>query len=874
MAKKPINKSTFEQSQFDAKHIQALEEMNRLMLNMHDYTLELTKQYKLQDNFVEQIVSNFIDFKNVSSAVLQVEKQIVAAEKQGNAVLATTLKIQYSLLQVELERQAVEENINKQLENSVSKISEFAKKIPFVGGLLSKHLEKGAKKFAKELSLAAAEAQSGLGGAAKTMSKSLFKTFGKGGTVLLGVAALSAALYGAYQLIAGMDETISHTAKNLGMSKSEVTDMAMAANAMGLSMEKVLHIVEDLNKAYGGINVINAQNIDQFEDQIKLTNTLVKGFGLSTEEAAGLTLNADLAGSSLERVTYEVMSQNAALEASGVYLGNQNQVLKDISKMSKTNAMIFGKNATALAKAATAAQLLGSNIEKQLSSAEGMLDIENSIQKEMRARALLGADINFDAIRLASLNGDVNGVLQGQIEAFKKVGDLSTKNTVEMGAFADAMGMSKDEAVQMSKNLVLAQKAGLNLEDFMADKISDSDLQRAAKTLNETERAEFEKMIASKKAASVQEEFNQALAGLKQALLPLLEPITKVVTFFAKLLTGINDATGGFAGMTLGLGLLVAGVYKLVQGFRKMSAAIDSVIALGQQAMQTGGGGIDDGGFDGGSKKSRRSGGLKRIGKAFKGGGMKGGMKAMGRMVYSGLSATQTNLGLGTGTTAGAKAGTTSVVGKVAEKGGILGKLGKALSGGFGKALGPIFSAISGISNIATMISDARAQAATGNAPSPGSFGKSLVQSAAYPIANLALNLIPGVGTILSFADGILSMMGISPIKWITDNLIGLIPDSAFTGLGEMALGDSVKAGANTAMDARAQDATLQVNDFMIDTNPNDKIGGVLDNRSVETMISLLGEMVNLLGERQQVVIGDAAVEQIGRRASARKSFR
>jgi hypothetical protein len=873
MAKKPINKSTFEQSQLDAKRIQALDEMNRLMLNMYDYTLELTKQYKLQDNFVEQILGNYTDFKNVSSAVLQVEKQLVAAEKQGNKVLSETLKIQYNLLQIEIERQAVEEKINKQLENSVSKISEFAKKIPFVGGLLSKHLEKGAKKFAKELSLAAAEGQTGLGSVAKTMTKS----FGKGGTVLLGVAALGAALYGAYQLIAGMDETISHTAKNLGMSKSEVTDMAMAANAMGLSMEKVLHIVEDLNKAYGGINVINAQNIDQFEDQIKLTNTLVKGFGLSTEEAAGLTLNADLAGSSLERVTYEVMSQNAALEASGVYLGNQNQVLKDISKMSKTNAMIFGKNATALAKAATAAQLLGSNIEKQLSSAEGMLDIENSIQKEMRARALLGADLNFDTIRLASLNGDVTGVLKGQVEAFKKVGDLSTKNTVQIGAFADAMGMSKDEAVQMSKNLVLAQKAGLDLQAFMEGKISDSDLQKAAKTLKGEERTRFENMIAQKKAASVQEEFNQALAGLKQALLPLLEPITKVVTFFAKLLTGINDATGGFAGMTLGLGLLVAGVYKLVQGFRKMSAAIDSVIALGERAMQTGGGA--DIGSSG--KGKGRSGGFKRIGKAFSKGGFKGGFKAMGRMASSGLSgaynmasAAQSNLGVGTGTTAGAAPGSTSAVGKLASKGGILGKLGNALSGGFGKLLGPIFGAISGIANISSMISDARAQAATGNAPSPGSFGKSLVQSAAYPIANLALNLIPGVGTILSFADGILSMMGISPIKWITDNLIGLIPDSAFTGLGEMALGDSVKAGANTAMDARAQDATLQVNDFMIDTNPNDKIGGVLDNRSVETMISLLGEMVNLLGERQQVVIGDAAVEQIGRRASARKSFR
>jgi hypothetical protein len=437
--------------------------------------------------------------------------------------------------------------------------------------------------------------------------------------------------------------------------------------------------------------------------------------------------------------------------------------------------------------------------------------------------------------------------------------------------------MSKDEAVQMSKNLVLAQKAGLDLQAFMEGKISDSDLQKAAKTLQGEERTRFENMIAQKKAASVQEEFNQALAGLKQALLPLLEPITKVVTFFAKLLTGINDATGGFAGMTLGLGLLVAGVYKLVQGFRKMSAAIDSVIALGERAMQTGGGGdsgIDTGGF---GKRKMGMGGkmLKGASSLF------GGKKTMVGRALRGLSAsTVSSGGLGGSISSAGKAvsgtasGAANVAGQAVQKGGILGKLGNALSGGFGKLLGPIFTAISGIANISSMISDGRAQAAAGNAPAPGAFGKSLVQSAAYPIANLALNLIPGVGTLASLADSVMGMFGFSVVKWATNNLIGLIPDSVFTGLGEMALGDSVKASANTAMDARAQDATLQVNDFMIDTNPNDKIGGVLDNRSVETMISLLGEMVNLLGERQQVVIGDAAVEQIGRRASARKSFR
>jgi hypothetical protein len=337
----------------------------------------------------------------------------------------------------------------------------------------------------------------------------------------------------------------------------------------------------------------------------------------------------------------------------------------------------------------------------------------------------------------------------------------------------------------------------------------------------------------------------------------------------------LNDVTGGFGGMVLAGGLLVAGIYKLVQGFRKLQLALEGVVAMGEQAMGSGNNPTD---IDSSSKRKGRSGKSKGIGKAFSKGGFKGGFKAMAGMASSGLSgaynmaaAAQSNLGVGTGTTAGAAPGSTSAVGKVASKGGILGKLGNALSGGFGKLLGPIFGAISGIANISTMISDGRAQAASGNAPAPGAFGKSLVQSAAYPIANLALNLIPGVGTIASIADGVLGMFGFSPIKWLTDNLIGLIPDSAFSGLGEMALGDSVKTQASTP---EGIGVSVDANDFVLNTNPNDKIGGVLDNRSVESMISLLEQMVGLLAERQQVVIGTAAVEQIGKQAAARKSFR
>ena len=74
-----------------------------------------------------------------------------------------------------------------------------------------------------------------------------------------------------------------------------------------------------------------------------------------------------------------------------------------------------------------------------------------------------------------------------------------------------------------------------------------------------------------------------------------------------------------------------------------------------------------------------------------------------------------------------------------------------------------------------------------------GGLGKSLVQAAAYPIVNLATNLIPGFGQAISIGDGILGSFGLSPIKWLTDNIVDLIPSESFSGLGNLALGEKAE---------------------------------------------------------------------------------
>ena len=109
---------------------------------------------------------------------------------------------------------------------------------------------------------------------------------------------------------------------------------------------------------------------------------------------------------------------------------------------------------------------------------------------------------------------------------------------------------------------------------------------------------------------------------------------------------------------------------------------------------------------------------------------------------------------------------------------------------GIMKALGPILTIVSSVGNAMSVISGAKAAQAAGQSVDVGAVGKSIFQAGAYPIANSLTNLIPGIGTAISAADGILGAFGMSPIQWLSDNLIDLIPNNAFSGLGSMALGE------------------------------------------------------------------------------------
>ena len=168
-------------------------------------------------------------------------------------------------------------------------------------------------------------------------------------------------------------------------------------------------------------------------------------------------------------------------------------------------------------------------------------------------------------------------------------------------------------------------------------------------------------------------------------------------------------------------------------------------------------------------------GATKAAGAAGKTGGVLGKLKSFG----GGLLDTAKNSKVG------------QFLGKVTDPMKVLnGKMGKLL-GGLGKFAGPLLTAVMGAFDIGSLISAAKTQ----ELDKPGSvdtamLGRDIIKAGAYPVANLALNAIPGVGSVLSLADGILSGFGYSPVQWLSNNIVDLLPDSPASMIGEFALGD------------------------------------------------------------------------------------
>ena len=252
--------------------------------------------------------------------------------------------------------------------------------------------------------------------------------------------------------------------------KGGLLDASVEATGLGKSISDNIDIVNELTTSFGfGL-----------EESINLSKSVLDtsvALGLSNTEGAKLigTLS-QVSGLSLE-ASDQFAKQTASLaKQEGV---SPVAVLKDIAASSEDIAKFTDGTGENIAKAAIMATKLGTNLGTVAKVAEGLLDFENSITKELEASIMIGRQLNFQKARELALNNDIEGAMADVVSQLGSEEEFTRLNALQRKSLADSIGVGVDELAKFVNNQEKAKTlqdalVGQPFEDLVGDKAIDS----------------------------------------------------------------------------------------------------------------------------------------------------------------------------------------------------------------------------------------------------------------------------------------------------------------------------------------------------------------------------------------------------------------
>jgi len=215
---------------------------------------------------------------------------------------------------------------------------------------------------------------------------------------------------------------------------------------------------DEAREVITAVTMLNGSLKDATAATVTTVGEMTVKFGLSAEEAAKLNKN-------MQMVTGEGQAGADAMLQQVKNLAKAHQVapgavMKDIAANSVEFAR-FGKDgASGLVNAAANAKKLGLNLEKVVAAGDSLLDVQGSIQKEMKAEMLIGRQLNLDAARQAALAGDRDTLVREIAANAGTLAEFENMNVVQQRALAEAMGVQVGDVVKVLQ----AKQKGVNLD--------------------------------------------------------------------------------------------------------------------------------------------------------------------------------------------------------------------------------------------------------------------------------------------------------------------------------------------------------------------------------------------------------------------------
>lgn len=242
--------------------------------------------------------------------------------------------------------------------------------------------------------------------------------------------------------------------KELGQVGDYTDGAAFNASLMSFAFADSASNLKALSAEMGGTESAT------FNAQLQ-TNLMATNLGISGQEAAKLSGSfARLNGGSLETAGNLADSARNLARANNIPVA---QMMGDVAGSAEEFALFGKEGGKNIIQAAGAAAKLGTNMKTLSGIADGLLDFESSITKELELGAMLGKNINLNKARQLAYDGDLAGAAQ---ETLKQVGGIAAFNKMDYyqkKQTADLLGVSVEEFQKMAAN----QEKAANMSKLM-----------------------------------------------------------------------------------------------------------------------------------------------------------------------------------------------------------------------------------------------------------------------------------------------------------------------------------------------------------------------------------------------------------------------
>jgi hypothetical protein len=285
--------------------------------------------------------------------------------------------------------------------------------------------------------------------------------------------------------------------------------------------EEILHTMHEMDDVFKQSNMYSA---NQAKDLAIVSNKL----NISKTEAVKLTGAMQLVdGASSETATNTLVLAKNLADAKGVKFG---AVMKEISKSGKDFANWSGMSMKNMIRTTIETRKMGFELSDAMNVANKLLDVEGSIESQMKFNVLTGKQANFDKARALMLEGKHAEALN---EVRDQVGDISKLNILEIKSLEEATGLTR-EKLMVSTSLAENAANELNSAEGATEAYEEGNAQLA------------EQLASKEHATTAVEMMENAEKNIKDTLATQLSDQKKMKS----VMMGIQIVQGAIAALS------------------------------------------------------------------------------------------------------------------------------------------------------------------------------------------------------------------------------------------------------------------------------------------------------------------------------------